>query len=51
MVQRIASIHNADLILGVSQFGGLKVKVLFPLPVKLLEKRPQKLRGLFKIKK
>jgi len=22
MVQRIASIHNADLILGVSQFGG-----------------------------
>jgi two-component system, OmpR family, sensor histidine kinase QseC len=51
MVQRIASIHNADLILGVSQFGGLKVKVLFPLPIKLLEKKPTTLRGLFKIKK
>jgi two-component system sensor histidine kinase QseC len=51
MVQRIAGIHNADLILGVSQFGGLKVKVIFPLPIKLLEKKPATLRGLFKIKK
>jgi len=50
IVQRIAAIHNADLILGVSQFGGLKVKVLFPLPIKLLEKKSTKLRGLFKIK-
>lgn len=50
MVQRIASIHNADLILGVSQFGGLKVRVVFNLPLKLLEKKPATLRGLFKIK-
>lgn len=33
IVQRIAAIHNADLSLGVSQFGGLKVTVAFPLPV------------------
>jgi len=32
IVERIASIHNADLILGVSQLGGLKVTVQFPLP-------------------
>jgi two-component system sensor histidine kinase QseC len=51
MVQRIASIHNADLVLGVSQFGGLKVKVLFPLPLKLIGKKSARLRGLFKIKK
>jgi len=34
IVERIASIHNADLILGVSQLGGLKVTVQFPLPPK-----------------
>lgn len=51
MVQRIASLHNADLILGVSQFGGLKVKVLFPLPMRLVDKKTAKLRGLFKIRK
>lgn len=51
MVQRIASLHNADLILGVSQFGGLKVKVLFPLPMKLMNKKPATLRDLFKVKK
>jgi two-component system sensor histidine kinase QseC len=51
MVQRIAAIHNADLILGVSQFGGLKVKVLFPLPMKLVDKKNVKMRGLFKIRK
>lgn len=34
IVERIAAIHNADLILGVSQLGGLKVTVQFPLPVK-----------------
>lgn len=51
MVQRIAAIHNADLILGVSQFGGLKVKVLFPLPIRLVDKKNMKMRGLFKIKK
>jgi len=34
IVERIAAIHNADLILGVSQLGGLKVAVQFPLPPK-----------------
>lgn len=51
MVQRIAAIHNADLILGVSQFGGLKVKVLFPLPMKLIDKKNARFRNLFKVKK
>ncbi len=51
MVQRIAAIHNADLILGVSQFGGLKVKVLFPLPRRLVDKKTAKLRDLFKVRK
>ena len=50
MVQRIAAIHNADLILGVSQFGGLKVKVVFQLPMKLLNKKTATLRNLFKAK-
>jgi two-component system sensor histidine kinase QseC len=31
IVERIAAIHNADLILGVSQLGGLKVTIGFPL--------------------
>lgn len=31
IVERIAAIHNADLILGVSQLGGLKVVIGFPL--------------------
>ena len=38
MVQRIAVIHNAELTLAESQFGGLKVSVLFPLPKKPAEK-------------
>jgi two-component system sensor histidine kinase QseC len=49
MVQRIAAIHNADLILGVSQFGGLKVRILFSLPMRLVDKKNIKLSGLFKI--
>jgi two-component system sensor histidine kinase QseC len=49
MVQRIAAIHNADLILGVSQFGGLKVKILFRLPMRLVDKKNIKRSGLFKI--
>jgi two-component system sensor histidine kinase QseC len=32
IVQRIAGIHNAELSLGASELGGLKVKVAFPLP-------------------
>jgi two-component system sensor histidine kinase QseC len=47
IVQRIASIHNADLILGVSRFGGLKVTVLFPLPVRPGDKSWQKKLSFF----
>ena len=47
IVQRIASIHNADLILGVSQFGGLKVTVLFPLPKRPFDKSWQKKLSFF----
>lgn len=51
IVQRIAAIHNADLILGVSQFGGLKVTVLFPLPVRPVDKSWQKKLSFFHIRK
>ena len=51
IVQRIASIHNADLILGVSQFGGLKVTVLFPLPVRPVNKSWQKKLSFFHLSK
>ena len=49
IVQRIAAIHNADLILGVSSLGGLKVTVLFPLPNKRVEMRKtaEKKTGFF----
>ncbi|MDP2903660.1 MAG: ATP-binding protein [Methylovulum sp.] len=47
IVQRIAAIHNADLILGVSQFGGLKVAVSFPLPVKPVDQAWQKKLSFF----
>ena len=39
IAQRIALIHGAELSLGESQFGGLKVTVLFPLPPKPVERR------------
>ncbi|MGR8998679.1 MAG: ATP-binding protein [Gammaproteobacteria bacterium] len=51
MVQRIAAIHNADLILGVSQWGGLKVTVLFPLPKRAVDKSWQKKLSFFNIRK
>jgi two-component system sensor histidine kinase QseC len=51
IVQRIAAIHNADLILGVSQFGGLKVTVLFPLPVRPVDKSWQKRLSFFHLGK
>ena len=51
IVQRIAAIHNADLILGVSQFGGLKVSVLFPLPVRPVDKTWQKKLSFFHLRK
>jgi two-component system sensor histidine kinase QseC len=51
IVDRIAAIHNADLILGVSQFGGLKVTVLFPLPIKPVDQSWQKKLSFFHLRK
>jgi two-component system sensor histidine kinase QseC len=51
IVQRIAGIHNADLTLGVSQFGGLKVTVLFPLPIRPVDKSWQKKLSFFHLRK
>jgi len=51
IVKRIAGIHNADLILGVSQFGGLKVQVLFPLPIRPVDKSWQKKLSFFHLGK
>ncbi|MEY3882300.1 MAG: hypothetical protein RIQ94_3096 [Pseudomonadota bacterium] len=45
------AIHNADLILGVSQFGGLKVTVLFPLPIRPVDNAWQKKLSFFSIRK
>ncbi|MCX7086341.1 MAG: ATP-binding protein [Methylococcales bacterium] len=50
IVQRIAGIHNADLVLGVSQFGGLKVTVLFPLPARPVDNAWQKKLSFFHIR-
>ncbi|MFA5985363.1 MAG: ATP-binding protein [Methylococcaceae bacterium] len=47
IVQRIALIHGAHLHLDVSQFGGLKIAVFFPLPKNTVEKRRPKKLGLF----
>jgi two-component system, OmpR family, sensor histidine kinase QseC len=42
IVERIASMYGAELALGVSQFGGLKVTVIFPVPRRQAEKQPAK---------
>jgi two-component system sensor histidine kinase QseC len=45
IVQRIAGIHNAELALGKSELGGLKVKITFVLPpVISSKKRNRKLK-------
>jgi two-component system sensor histidine kinase QseC len=51
IVQRIVAIHGADLVLGVSQFGGLKVTVLFPFPKRVVEKNWQKQLSFFSTRK
>lgn len=51
IAQRIALIHGAELSLGESQFGGLKVTVLFPLPPKPNEKRRARKLGFFNSRK
>lgn len=37
IVERIASMYGAELALGVSQFGGLKVNITMPLSIKQIE--------------
>jgi two-component system sensor histidine kinase QseC len=50
-VQRIASIHGAELVLDKSEFGGLKVTVIFTLPIRVVvKKNPGKL-SFFTLKK
>lgn len=45
IVQRIAAIHNAELALGKSDLGGLKVKISFTLPpIETTKKRKRKLK-------
>ncbi len=45
IVQRISGIHNAELALGKSELGGLKVKLSFPLPPVISnKKRTRKLK-------
>ena len=45
IVQRIAAIHHAELALGQSELGGLKVKVSFALPPRVsVKKRSRKLK-------
>lgn len=49
IVQRIAGIHNAELSLSASeQLGGLKVKVAFPLPPRVQQKKKTRKLGFFK---
>lgn len=47
IVQRIVASHGAELSLGVSQYGGLKVTVLFPLPRRKADKKFKQRLGLF----
>jgi two-component system, OmpR family, sensor histidine kinase QseC len=39
IVERITTMYGAELALGVSQFGGLKVTVIFPVPRRQVEKQ------------
>lgn len=51
IVQRIAASHGAKISLGVSQFGGLKVTVQFPLPRRKTDKKLQRKSGIFPVGK
>ncbi len=50
IVQRIATIHGAELVLDESEFGGLKVTVIFNLPRVVVKKNVGKL-SFFSIKR
>ncbi|MGZ5009230.1 MAG: ATP-binding protein, partial [Methylobacter sp.] len=51
IVQRIATIHNAELVLDESEFGGLKVTVIFTLPIRAVVKKNVGKLSFFTIKK
>jgi two-component system sensor histidine kinase QseC len=51
IVQRIATIHGAELVLDESEFGGLKVTVVFPLPTRIVVKKNMGKLSFFTIKK
>jgi len=51
IVQRIAGIHGAELQLGESEFGGLKVTVEFPLPKRTVVKKRLGSLSFFTIRK
>ncbi len=51
IVQRIATIHGAELVLDESEFGGLKVTVIFTLPVRAVVKSHIGKLSFFTIKK
>jgi two-component system sensor histidine kinase QseC len=51
IVQRIATIHEAELALGESEFGGLKVTITFTLPARAVVKRNLGKLSFFSIKK
>jgi two-component system, OmpR family, sensor histidine kinase QseC len=51
IVQRIAAIHDAELTLSASQFGGLKVTILFKLPKQATQTTWQKKLSFFNSRK
>ena len=51
IVQRIATIHDAELVLDESEFGGLKVTVIFTLPPRTVIKKNVGKLSFFTIKK
>jgi two-component system sensor histidine kinase QseC len=51
IVQRIATIHDAELVLDESEFGGLKVTVIFTLPTRAAVKKNLSKLSFFTIKK
>jgi two-component system sensor histidine kinase QseC len=51
IVQRIAAIHGAELVLDESEFGGLKVTVVFPLPTRAVVQKSVGKLSFFTIKK
>jgi len=51
IVQRIAAIHGAELVLDESDLGGLKVTVAFPLPARTAAKKHPGKLSFFTLKK